>query len=180
DNVIINGSVPFHVEVFDPLGATRYELYRATKLGQLQVTLPLAANDPAGKWTVRLTSLLDNEDLMTGFTYAPPARAAALAGPTHRAVYFGNDLDNCFRFARLHRNVTIVTAKAPYHAAAAERLTKILAPWGVKCQVMDVAAAGKARTLTEEEAKTWVGIGFGRVKAGDGDPPAPGGLRRPG
>ena len=170
DNVIINSSVPFRVEVTDPLGAMRYELYRATKLGQLQVTLPLAANDPAGKWMVRLTNLLDNEDLWTSFTYAPPARAPAVAGATHRAVYFGNDLDNIFRFARLHRQVTIVKGTALYHAAAAERLVKILDPWGVKCQVVDAATAGKARTLTEEEAKTWVGLGFGKAKPGADNP----------
>ena len=33
--------------VIDPLGVTRHELYRATKLGQFSIDLPLAANDPA-------------------------------------------------------------------------------------------------------------------------------------
>jgi len=166
-------SVPLHIEVIDPLGVLRYELYRATKLGQLQLALPLAATDPAGKWTVKVHNLLwvPFSDRKT-FDYTPPARAASVAGATHRAVYFGNDLDNIFRFARLHRQVTIVKGTAPYHAAAAERLTKILDPWGVKCQVVDVATAGKARTLTEEEAKTWVGLGFGRVKPGADNPPA--------
>jgi hypothetical protein len=168
----LGGSAPLRVQVIDPFGVVRHELYRATKLGQLQATLPLAANDPAGTWVVKVDDLVFKTSAAVSFRYAPPARAAALAGATHRAVYFGNDLDNCFRFARLHRNVTIVTGKAPYHAATAERLTKILAPWGVKCQTVDVATAGKARTLTEEEAKTWVGIGFGRVKPGDANPPS--------
>jgi hypothetical protein len=95
-----------------------------------------------------------------------------VAGATHRAVYFGGDRDNIFRFARLHRSVTVVKGTSAYHADAAERLKKILDPWGVKCQIVDVATAGKARTLTEDEAKTWVGIGFGKVKPGDGNPPS--------
>jgi hypothetical protein len=169
---VLAGSVPLHIKVIDPFGVVRHELYRATKLGQFSATLPLAANDPPGKWVVAVDDLLFKSSSATTFVYTPPARAAAVAGATHRAVYFGNDLDNVFRFARLHRNVTVVKGTSPYHAAAAERLTKILDPWGVKCQVVDVATAGKARTLTEEEAKTWVGIGFGKVKPGAGNPPS--------
>jgi hypothetical protein len=168
----LSGSVPLHIQVFDPNRIVRHDLYRATKLGQLSLTLPLAANDPAGTWSVSIEDLVFKTSAAMTFVYTPPARAGALAGATHRAVYFGNDLDNIFRFARLHRHVTIVKGTAPYHAAAAERLTKILEPWGVKCQVVDTTTAGKARTLTEDEAKTWVGLGFGRVKAGADNPPA--------
>jgi hypothetical protein len=168
----LSGSVPLHVRVIDPFGVVRHELYRATKLGQLQATLPLAANDPSGTWVLQVDDPVFKTSAATSFRYDAPARAASLAGATHRAVYFGNDLDNIFRFARLQRQVTIVKGTSAYHAEAAERLKKILDPWGVKCQVVDVAAAGKARTITEEEAKTWVGIGFGRVKPGDGNPVA--------
>jgi hypothetical protein len=167
----LSGSVPLHVRVTDPLGVTRFELYRATKLGQWSMALPLAANDPAGRWTVRVRELLANSEDVVSFPYAPPARAAALAGATRRAVAFGNDLDNVFRFARLHRDVTIVKGTSPYHAAAAERLSKILSPWGVRCSVVDVASAGKARPLSAEEAPTWIGLVPGRAKAGAGNPP---------
>jgi hypothetical protein len=169
---VLSGSAPVHVQVIDPFGVVRHELYRATKLGQFQATLPLAANDPSGTWTVSVEDPVFKSSSATSFRYDAPARAAALAGATHRAVYFGNDLDNVFRFARLHRNVTIVKGTAAYHAAAAERLVKILDPWGVKCQVVDLAAAGKARTLTDEEYKTWIGIHPGRLERGSGNSPA--------
>jgi hypothetical protein len=169
---VLSGSAPLHVQLIDPLGVVRHELYRATKLGQFSATLPLAANDPAGKWVFQVEDLLGGSRSATTFVYNPPARAGALAGATHWAVYFGNDLDNVFRFARLHRQVTIVKGTAPYHAAAAGRLVKALDPWGVKCQVVDVAAVNKPRPLSEEEAKTWVGIGFGKSKPGADNPVA--------
>jgi hypothetical protein len=169
---LLGGSAPVHVQVIDPFGVVRHELYRATKLGQFQATLPLAANDPSGTWTVSVEDPVFKSSAATSFRYDAPARAAALAGATHRAVYFGNDLDNVFRFARLHRSVTVVKGTAPYHAAAAERLVKILDPWGVKCQVVDVATAGKARTLTDEEYRTWIGIHPGRLERGTGNSPA--------
>jgi hypothetical protein len=169
---MLSGSAPMHVRVTDPFGVVRHELYRATNLGQLAATFPLAANDPPGEWSVSVEEMLSRTIMTWPFNYAPPARAPVLAGATHRAVYFGNDLDNIFRFARLHRQVTIVKGSAPYHAAAAERLTKILDPWGVKCQVVDGATVAKPRPLTEAEAKTWVGLGFGRSKPGTENPVA--------
>ncbi|HEX5270571.1 MAG TPA: hypothetical protein VFW33_08805, partial [Gemmataceae bacterium] len=137
-----------------------------------QVSVPLGANDPSGNWSVSVEDPVFQSSAATSFHYDAPLRAASLAGASPRAVFFGDDRDNIFRFARLHRNVTIVKGTAPYHAAAAERLVKILDPWCVKCQVTDVATAGKARTITEEEAKTWVGLGFGRVKPGADNPPS--------
>ena len=56
--------------------------------------------------------------------------------------------------------------------AAAKRLIKDLEPWGVRCQVMELAEASKSRRLTEEEARTWCGLnyaGTGQIKAGDGN-----------
>src|SRR5262249_25410963 len=55
---VVSGSVALHVRVIDPLGVTRHELFRATKQGQLSLTVPLAANDPAGKWQVVVRELL--------------------------------------------------------------------------------------------------------------------------
>jgi hypothetical protein len=168
---ILAGSIPLHVRLIDPLGVTRHELYRATRQGQLALSLPLAANDPAGKWKLAIRELLNNGEATAEFAYTPPVRVRSLAGATERAVVWGNDRDNVFRFARLHRQVTIVKGNAPYHAAAAERLTKVLDPWGVKCKTVDVAAAAKPRAISEEEAKTWVGLGFGKVKPGADHPP---------
>jgi hypothetical protein len=172
---ILSGSAPLHVRVIDPLGVTRHELYRATRLGQFAIDLPLAANDPAGQWKVVIRELLGNTEDAATFTYTPPSQARAIAGATPRAVSAVNDRDNVFRFARLQHDVTIVKGTSPFNDAAAQRLMRILEPWGVRCKVMDLAAAGKPRHLTQEEAATWVGLNYagrGQIKPGDSNAPA--------
>src|SRR5207237_9283303 len=84
------------------------------------------------------------------------------------------------RAARLHRQGTIVQGAARYRAASADRLVTVLDPWGVKCQVVDVAVVNKPRPLSEEDAKTWVGLGFGKSKPGADNPVANTGFAVPG
>lgn len=172
---ILSGSSPLHVRVIDPLGATRYELYQATKLGQWSTVLPLAANDPAGEWTIAVRELLSGSESQTKCAYAPPRRARGLAGATRRALFTAGDDKNAFRFARTQSDVTIVAGASDFNAAAAERLTKILTPWGIRCKTMPLAEAMKSRSLTEEEARTWAGLdyaGSGNIKPGDGNGPS--------
>jgi hypothetical protein len=171
---MVSGSVPLLVRVIDPLGVTRHSLYRATKLGTFQISLPLAANDPSGEWKVVVRELLNNGQDSASFAFKAPVRAGAIAGATRRAVYHGNDLDNIFRFARTHRSVTVVKGTSPYNAAAVKRLTAILKRWGVECKEMPLADAARARPLSAEEAKTWCGLahaGSGQIKPGGGNPP---------
>lgn len=172
--LLLSGSAPLHIRVIDPLGTTRHELYRATKLGTFQLELPLAANDPSGTWKVTIRELLSGKENFAAFTYTALKRARAFAGATPRAVYFGNDRDNVFRFARVHRQVTIVKGKSAFNDAAAKRLTKILEPWGVVCKELPLDDAAKPRTLSEEEARTWCGLAYagkGQIKPGDQNPP---------
>jgi hypothetical protein len=172
---VLSGSIPLHVRILDSLGVTRYELYRATKLGQFSITLPLAANDPPGEWKVIVRELLGNNEEVATFKYQPPARARSVTGQNHRAVYAANDLDNIFRFARTYQEVTIVKGTSAYNDAAAKRLAKVLEPWGVRCKEMPLTEASKSRKLTEEEAKTWCGLvyaGKGQIKPGDANPPS--------
>jgi len=66
--------------------------------------------------------------------------------------------------------VTIVKGKSPFNDAAAKRLAKVLEPWGIKCKEVDLTEAAKGRPLTEDEARTWVGLihaGSGQIKPGD-------------
>jgi hypothetical protein len=56
---LLSGSAPLRVRVIDPLGGVRYDLYRATDRGTLTLSLPQGLNDPAGKWTVKVSKLLD-------------------------------------------------------------------------------------------------------------------------
>jgi hypothetical protein len=172
---VLSGSAPLHVRVVDSLGVTRHELYRATKLGQFSVALPLAANDPPGEWKVIVRELLGNNEESATFKYQPPARARSVAGQNHRAVYAANDLDNIFRFARTYQEVTIVKGTSAYNDAPAKRLAKVLEPWGVRCKEVPLAEASKSRKLTEEEAKTWCGLAYagkGQIKPGDANPPS--------
>jgi hypothetical protein len=171
---LLSGSVPLHVRLIDPLGGTRHELYRATKQGLFSITLPLAPNDPGGEWKVVVRELLANQETTVPFRYTPPARAAAIAGTTPRAVSAVNDRDNAFRFARTHHEVTLVKGTSAFNDAAAKRISKALEPWGVRCKEMPLAEALKSRRLTEEEARTWAGLDFagkGQIKAGESNPP---------
>ncbi len=171
-NGVVSGSVPLEIRVVDPLGGVRYDLYRATKLGTLNVTLPLAANDPAGKWIVTVRELLSDREDDAAFQFTPPARAASLAGATERAISAPGDLDNAFRFARLNHEVTIVAGSSQFDEVAAQRLTKILAPWGVRCKRMDLSGGFKATRAERRRGQDLVGLhhaGTGQIKPGDGN-----------
>jgi hypothetical protein len=172
---VLSGSAPLRVQVIDPQGATRYDLCRATKHGQLALELPLAANEVLGTWQVVVRDLLANTEDRAKFVFSRIPHAQSLTGSTPRAVYAANDRDNAFRFARTHHDVTLVAVKSAFNQAAAERLTKALAPWGVRCRTMPVDEAAKSRRLSEDEARTWVGLpyaGSGHIKPGGGNSPS--------
>ncbi len=169
---VLSGSVPLRIRLLDPKGATRYDLFRATKFGTIELELPLAANDPAGEWKIVVTELLNNTEGQAIVRYQPAPKCGALAGMTRRAAMLGGEEANLFRFARVNHAVTIVKGTGDYNAAA-ERLQKILAPWGVKCAIVNAADVNKPRSLTEVEASTWVGMTFagsGQIKPGEGNP----------
>ena len=163
---LLSGSAPMELKLLDPLGVTRYDLYRATDHGVLKESLPLAANDPAGKWTVVVTELLSNKAGHANWTYAPPAQCGALAGATQRAVYFGNDWEHIYNFFRTHQEVTIVRGSGDYNAAAADRLAESLKPWSIRCTIVNAADVAKPRQLPAEAKYTWRGL-----QGGDGDSP---------
>jgi hypothetical protein len=87
---------------------------------------------------------------------------------------FEDEFDNIYRFFKTQTTVTIVPGRSAFNQAAAERLIKTLAPWGVKCEIMSLDEASKARSLSESEARTWVGLeyaGRGQVKPGSENSP---------
>lgn len=172
---VLSGSAPLQITITDPLGAVRYELFRATDNGTCRITLPLAVNDPVGVWSVTVQELLANTVGKTAFEVVPTVECGALAGGTARAVCFGEDRDNVFRMVRVHKSLTIVKGTAEYCAAAAERLASILKPWDVQCTVVNAADVNRARELSAAEALTWCGIDYaprGQVKPGRDNPPA--------
>ena len=172
ENKIISGTAPLQIVVKDPAGNVRYDLFRATDAGTCAVTLPLAANDAAGKWTVTVTDLLAGTKGESSFEFQPLTRARSLAGATHRAVFFGDDKVNIYRFFRDHRVVTIAVGESDYNQAAAERLAKALKPYNITATIVK-AKDVLARELSAEEARTWCGTGIaGRAQVGRGNNPA--------
>jgi len=172
DNRVISGTAPLQFVVKDPAGNVRYNLFRATDAGVCSLTLPLAANDPAGKWTVEVTDLLAGTKGAANFEFKPLTRARNVAGATHRAVFFGDDKPNIYRFFRDQRSVTIAIGTSDYNRAAAERLVKILKPYNITAEIV-MAKDVPARELTEEEAFTWCGTSSaGKQKVGRENNPA--------
>ena len=165
------GSVPIQVRLVDPLGNVRYDLYRATDQGTLKVSLPLATNDPCGQWHVSLRELLNNTESTSAFVYTAPSQCGAMAGATQRAVVFGNDRENVFRFFRVHSDVTLVLGKSDYNQAAAQRLTSILKPWGVRCKTVKADDVNRPREISAEEAVAWVGLEPGKAVPGRNNSP---------
>jgi len=155
-NNVISGTAPLQIVVKDPAGKVRYDLFRATDAGTCNVTLPLAANDAAGKWTVTVTDLLAGTKGEANFEFTPLTRARNLAGATHRAVIFEADRANMYKFFRDQRNVIIAIGDSDYNRAAAERLKKSFAPYNVACEIV-VAKDVLAREMKEDELKTRCG-----------------------
>jgi hypothetical protein len=160
---VLSGSAPLRVRVTDPLGGCRYDLYRATRLGSFSMTLPLALNDPPGEWTVTVTDLLAGTEGASTFRLDGPARAGAVAGMGRRAIHFGRDRENAFRFFRIHQDVTLVTGSGAFNRPAAERLAEILKPWDVRCTLVSAADVNKRREVPPEGMPTWAGVDFGRL-----------------
>ena len=169
---VISGGAPLEIKVIDPLGSTRYTLYRATEEGTAAISVPLALNDPAGTWKVVVKELLGNNVGSASFNYEAVANAGAIAGETARAVYFGKDRDHIYRFFRLHKDVTIAKGTSPYDQVAADRLVAALKPWDVRCTIVNAADINHSRSLTADEAPTWIGRDPARATVGAGNGPS--------
>lgn len=167
----LSGSVPLIIEIFDASKNERFSLYRATDGSNAKISVPLALNDVSGAWSVHVMDLMNHSVGRINFDYTPPRSFPALFGANPRAVSADRDRENLFRFARTHHAVSIVKGKSAFNDAAAERLIKILKPWGVECKVVELADASKPRELTEEEALAWCGLEPGKAKAGGGNDP---------
>ena len=81
-------------------------------------------------------------------------------------MVFGNDRENVFRFFRVHHDVTLVLGKSDYNQAAAQRLHRILKPWGVRCKTVKADDVNRPREISAEEAVAWVGLEPGKAVPG--------------
>jgi len=158
---ILCGSAPLQIVVTDPLKVTRYDLFRATDKGLATVSLPLAANDPAGAWTITVRELLSGREGVATFQYSPIAQCGAIAGATARAVYFQPDHEQIFRFFRANKELNLVVGANAIDRKAAERIAETFKPWDIRCTII-AAADVKKRELSDEMKPTWVGLRGGR------------------
>jgi hypothetical protein len=154
---LIAGTAPMEVVVTDPRGDVRYDLFRAAERGVLDLHLPLAANDTPGTWTVTVTEFLSGAHGSATFSLRSPAECGAIAGKTARAVVFGDDVPNIYKFFREHRTVTIVPGSGAADAAAATRLVESLRPYTVIATIESLSDAKKPLPLTDAKAATWCG-----------------------
>ncbi|HXX93649.1 MAG TPA: hypothetical protein VEN81_08440, partial [Planctomycetota bacterium] len=168
----LSGSIPLRITVRDPLGTTRYELYRATDQGLLRMTLPLGLNDPAGAWEVTVAELLSGRSGTAPFEFRPPSQGGAIAGTVERAIAWGDDRNRIFRFFRTHQDVTIVRGSSDWNGSQADRLAGILKPWGIRAKIVPAAEAAKAREIPPEAMATWCGLHPGKLQPGQKPGPA--------
>jgi hypothetical protein len=162
---LLSGSIPLRVRLIDPVGNARYDLYRATKGGTIRLSLMLGLNDPAGNWTVKVKEMLANTEGTASLNFKTVPTCNVATGAPRRALHVAGERDNVFRFFRAHHKATVVKGGGAYDAAA-ERLVKILKPWGVTCSIVKAADVNRPRPLSAEEARTWVGLEFGRAQPG--------------
>ncbi len=180
---VLSGSIPLHIVLTDPLGVVRYDLFRATERGTLKFSLPLAVNDPPGGWKLSATEQLSGAGGETGLVVPVTRTCPAAAGEMRGAVHWPADRERIFRFFRMHQQITLVTGSSEYNRGAAERLEKLLGPWNIRCATLTAAEASQSRSLTPDEARTWVGLdyaGHDQIKPGASNPPAQSGFRAQG
>jgi len=151
------GAIPLSILVVDPLGDVRYRLYRATEHGLLRLSLPLAANDPAGAWTVEVTELLANTQGRATVTLTQPATVGAIAGATRRAVFFDDDTEHCYQFLKKHRQLTLIIGASAYEKTEAERLATALQDWDVTCAIVPATEVkpGKRSAWADKIGLSW-------------------------
>jgi hypothetical protein len=163
------GVLPFHLTIRRPDGTAHTELYRSTtKEGTFSLTVPIAANDPLGKWLVEARSQLTGElaTLPVEVGAAAPADfVAALAEP---AVVRNREAVE----AMLAQGTTVVLPVFdPALATVAQQVKVTLAARGVSVEIRQNPPTGTytiAYDLSEaqkqENARIDAGEIIGKIK----------------
>ncbi|MCM8803421.1 MAG: hypothetical protein NC827_09000, partial [Candidatus Omnitrophica bacterium] len=170
---LINSPIPLKIKVIDPTGYIRYQLYRSTENGNINLALPIGINEPEGKWKIIIEELITGRVSEKEFEYTGIQTSPTVIGRIERAIIFEKDKEKIYRFVRNHRQLTIIKGESNYSNYAAERLKNILSVWDINCSIVNSDEV-KVRTLTEEEVKTWVGLvyaGSGQIKQEDSNNP---------
>ena len=166
---IFAGTIPLEITITDSLRVKRFHLYRATKNGTCTISLKLAANDAIGKWTIRIKELLGETRIKQSINLEATRKMTALGMQFRKAVYFNGDDERIYRFFKNHQSVTIIIGSSIFARTAADHLIKYMKPYGIEFVIKDATQINNPRSLTKEEAATWVGLdyaGSGQIKPG--------------
>lgn len=160
----LEGVLPFHLTIRRPDGTAQAEFYRSTtKDGSFSIVLPIAANDPAGTWTVEARSQLTGE-LATLPIEVGAAAPASFAAPLAEPVVVRN---REAIEAMLAKGTTVVLPVFdPSLATVAEQVKTTLAARGVTVEIRPSPAIGTytiAYDLTDAQKQENARIDSGEV-----------------
>ncbi len=105
----IDGAIPLHVVLTDPAGTVRYDLDRTAHGGVWEQELALAANDPAGTWTLTVQELFGGHQLEAKLKLIAPALPALT--PATQAVEWTR-LPQAVAALKNAKRIALIVAKA--------------------------------------------------------------------
>ena len=127
------GVLPFYLMIRRPDGTAHAEFYRSTtKDGTFSMAVPIAANDPAGKWVVEVRSQLTGELATLAVEVGAAAPATYATAMTDPVVVRNRDAIE----AMLAKGTTVVLPVFdPALATAAEQVKTTLAARGITVEI---------------------------------------------
>lgn len=136
----LEGVLPFRLTIRRPDGTAQAECYRSTtKDGSFSIVLPIAANDPAGTWTVEARSQLTGELATLPIEVGAAAPATFATAMTEPVVVRNREAIE----AMLAKGTTVVLPVFdPSLATVAEQVKTTLAARGVTVEIRPSPAIG--------------------------------------
>ena len=160
----LEGVLPFHLTIRRPDGTAQAEFYRSTtKEGAFSIVLPIAANDPAGKWTVEARSQLTGE-LATLPVEVGAAAAATYATALSEPVVVRNR--DAIESMLAKGTTVVLPVFDPGLATVAEQVKVTLATRGATVEIRPSPAIGTytiAYDLTDAQKQENARIDSGEV-----------------
>jgi hypothetical protein len=141
---VLDTAIPLEVTIKGADGAERYHFFRTARHGQCRETLPVAANDDAGPWTIAVRELLTGKSWTSSLVVRiPPLPALAQTPPVE---WFGEERIKA-ALAKAKTIALVTGDKAPARLAPVTLVKDFLASQGK--QVVEV----RARDYREDRAR---------------------------
>ena len=129
---LLKASASAEVVVFDESGAERWRLWRRFSRGKLDLALPMAMNEPPGRWSVRVTELFSRQSHATAFTM-PKSDAGNVVSAIDSAEIFNRP--RCAELLKKSRTLALIAGDAP-GTSAAQELARRLQRLNIRCDVL--------------------------------------------